>query len=110
MLEWKIHPFLLISPLKTPKHMKLTAKAVVNGSKVYPPLAGLPAVFLARRYCGGLVRRLSCPPSLWRSGGLDGSPAVILADCPADHLMAHIYKREISRFKTCLRFISCFST
>ena len=25
------------------------------------------------------VRRLSCPPSLWRSGGLEGLPAVILA-------------------------------
>jgi len=25
---------------------------------------------LARRYSGGLARRLSCPPSLWRSGGL----------------------------------------
>ena len=24
---------------------------------------------LVRRYFGGLARRLSCPPSLWRSGG-----------------------------------------
>ena len=34
-----------------------------------------------------LARRLSCPPSLWRSGGLEGLPAVILAGWPADHLM-----------------------
>jgi len=26
-----------------------------------------------------LVRHFSCPPSLWRSGGLEGLPAVILA-------------------------------
>jgi len=30
----------------------------------------------------GLVRRYSCPPSLWRSGGLEGLPAVILAGWP----------------------------
>ncbi len=30
---------------------------------------------------------------------VEGLPAVILADCPADHLMAHIYKRENSRFE-----------
>jgi hypothetical protein len=29
--------------------------AIVNRSRVYPPLAGLPAVFLARRLCGGLA-------------------------------------------------------
>jgi len=46
-------------------------RAIVNRSRVYPPLEGLPASGgLARRYSGGLARRLSCPPSLWRSGGL----------------------------------------
>jgi len=44
----------------------------------------------------GLARHLSCPPSLWRSGGVEGLPAVILVrrfcggleGWPADHLMA----------------------
>ena len=31
-------------------------------------IEGLPA-------SGGLARRLSCPPSLWRSGGVVGWPA-----------------------------------
>jgi hypothetical protein len=29
-------------------------RAIVNSSRVYPPLAGLPAVFLVRHFCGGL--------------------------------------------------------
>jgi len=53
---------------------------------------------LARRQCGGLARRFyggvaglsavilvrhfSCPPSLWRSGGLEGLSAVFLAGWP----------------------------
>ena len=53
--------------------------------------ADLPAVILARRVSGGLVRRLSCPPSLWRSGGvaewrsggLEGLSAVFLAGLSA---------------------------
>jgi len=62
MLEWKIHPFPLISPLKTPEQMKLTTKAVVNRSRACPPLF-LPAVFL------------------------EGLPTVFVAGWPADHLM-----------------------
>jgi len=42
---------------------------------------GLPA-------SGGLARRFSCPPSLWRSGGLEGLPAVFVEGWPADYLMA----------------------
>ena len=30
-------------------------RAIVNRSRVYPPLEGLPAVFLVRRFCGGLA-------------------------------------------------------
>ena len=80
-------------------------RAIVNRSRVYPPLAGLSAVFL--------VRRLSCPPSFlsavfvaewrsggvaeWRSGGVEGLPTVILEGLPAvfvegwpaDHLLPH---------------------
>jgi hypothetical protein len=39
-------------------------RAIGNRSRVYPPMAGLSAVILVRRFCGGV------------------------ADCPADHLMA----------------------
>jgi len=46
-------------------------RAIVNRSRFYPPLAGLPAVFLVRRL----------------SGGLEGLPAVIVAGWLADHLM-----------------------
>jgi hypothetical protein len=37
-------------------------RAVVNRSRVYPPLADLSAVFLVRRSCGGVAE--------WRTGGL----------------------------------------
>jgi len=35
-----------------------------------------------RRHYGGLARRLSCPPSSWRSDGVADLPAVIMDDCP----------------------------
>jgi len=45
-------------------------RAIVNRSRVYPPLAGWPAVFLVRRLCGGVEG--------W----------------PADHLMAASFTGE----------------
>jgi len=52
-------------PYRIPQYVGLSERffrVIVNRSKVYPPLAGLSAVIL--------VRRLSCPPSLWRSGAV----------------------------------------
>jgi len=51
-------------------------RAIVNGLRVYPPGG------LARHLCGGLARRFSCPPFLWRSGGLEGLPAMFVAGWP----------------------------
>ena len=84
--EFPVHRFIRIS----------FQRAIVNRSRVYPPLAGLSAVFLEGLPAVFLVRRLSCPPSFWRSGGLEGLsamfleglPAVFVAGWPADHLMA----------------------
>ena len=43
-------------------------------------LEGLPAeAWFTRRLSGGLVRRSSCSPYLWRGGGLEGLPALLLA-------------------------------
>jgi hypothetical protein len=46
--------------------------AIVDRSRACLPLAGLPAIFLVRRFYGGV----------------EGLPAVILEGWPADHLMA----------------------
>jgi len=43
-------------------------RAVVNRSRVYPPQADLPAVFLVRHLCGGVADWRACAPSLWRAG------------------------------------------
>ena len=59
---------------RTPRYVRLlesVLRAIVNRSRVYPPLADLSAVFLVRRLCGGV----------------EGLPAVILEGWPADHLM-----------------------
>jgi hypothetical protein len=59
--------------------------AIVNRSRVYPPLAGLPAVFLVRRLYGGV------------------------AGWPADHLIAALFTgRRIRSSRP--KFISCFRT
>ena len=42
--EFPVHWFIRIS----------FQRAIVNRSKVYPPLAGLPAIILVRHFCGGL--------------------------------------------------------
>ncbi|RLB25464.1 MAG: hypothetical protein DRG66_08000 [Deltaproteobacteria bacterium] len=60
---------------RAPKHIGLLEsvfRAIVNRWRVYRPLAGLPAVFLVRRFCGRL----------------EGLPAVFVAGWSAGHLMA----------------------
>jgi len=60
---------------RIPKCIGLLAsifRAIVNRPKVYPPLEGLSAAFLVRRFCGGL----------------EGLPAMFVEGWPADHLLA----------------------
>jgi hypothetical protein len=65
-------------------------RAIVNKSRVYPPLAGLSAIFLVRRLSGGVAD--------WRTGGLAHRFCGGL-DCWPSHGQI-IHGTENTRFKT----------
>jgi len=73
-------------------------RAIVNRSRVYPPLAGLSA-------SGGLARRLSCPPSLWRA-----CPPSLWRACPLTISWPHHSQEREFTIEARLKFISCFRT